>query len=74
MRTYTRDEVSGLLRSRIGQESPRKFGERLGLSSQFIYMVLGGKCEPGPKLLKFLGLTREKSVTITYFENGKAKK
>lgn len=74
MRTYTQDEIPGLLRSRMNEESPRRFGERFGLSSQFVYQVLNGKREPGPKLLKFLGLKREKAVTIAYFENGKPKK
>ena len=52
----------------MGGDSARKFGERLGISSQFINQVLSGQRRPGPRLLKALGLRCERVTTYTYME------
>jgi len=55
-----------------------KMGKMLGVSQTYISQVLSGINKPGPKVLEFLGLKAEKTVTVTYFEaaagNGKRNK
>lgn len=59
METFSPNDVLLMLRSHISYEQSQKdLAAEIGVSQAFICGVLGGKKEPGPKVLKFLGLRR----------------
>lgn len=71
MRTYTQDGVAGLLRRRLEEfKTLKALAKESGISAGYLSAVMSGK-EPGPKVLRFLGLRRERSISVIYFENGK---
>jgi transcriptional regulator with XRE-family HTH domain len=52
------DAMRDLLRAACEREkSPTRFAQRIGVSRQFVGMVLRGERDPGPKILAALGLT-----------------
>lgn len=74
MRTYTQGGVAELLRKRLNAVKTLKaLASESGISAGYLSAVMSGK-EPGPKVLRFLGLSRERAVSVIYFENGKPKK
>ena len=71
MRTYTQAGVAYMLEKRlIGGQTLKALAKESGISAGYLSSVIALRCEPGPKVLRFLGLKRERVVTVTYFEAG----
>ena len=59
MRTYSLPDVIELLRTEVAQSpSGRAYARSHGLSAAYVQHVLIGRTDPGPKILKCLGLER----------------
>ncbi len=52
-----------MLAARRGDRTLKAFAAEVNCSEAYLCMVLNKKREPGPRVLKFLGLARVKSVT-----------
>lgn len=70
MRTYTQEQVIAKLRAKQGHMSATRFAEdELDVSQPYLSDVYAGNRTPGRKILKYLGLAKEKTVSVVYFEN-----
>jgi len=66
----TRDEVVMLLQKMVDRAgSQSAFAKEIGVTGAYIGDVLHGKRDPGPAILKVLGLRRQ--VQITYVKADK---
>lgn len=75
MKTYTREDVIRMLKTRQGTKQSNHFAKELEVSAPFLNDVYAGNRPPSPKILAFLGLGREKTTVVTYFElNGEGRK
>ena len=54
------------LRRRRGSKSLRQFARELGISAPYLHDVLRGSRNPGPKLLRALGLERSIERRVKY--------
>lgn len=72
--TFTVAEVIGRLQKQQKSMSLRQFAKVIGISAPYLSDIYNGNRHPGPKILRMLGLSRERAVSVTYFENGKPKK
>ena len=61
----TRTDIISLLRTRQGPRTQRQFADELGVSESYLSSILVGRNEPGPAVLKALGLKR----VISYEED-----
>lgn len=67
METFNKTDVLTMLRSHISyEESQKDLAREMGVSEAYVSLVLAGKREPGPKVLKFLGLRQIVTRTVTY--------
>lgn len=65
METFTIADVLTMLRSHLSYEQSQKdLAQEMGVSETYVSLVLSGQRVPGPKVLHFLGLRRD--VTVTY--------
>lgn len=69
MRTYTEEQVLGIIKKRQGKRTLRELCGDFGVSQTYIHNVLNGVSPPSSKILKVLGLAKEKTVSVVYFEN-----
>lgn len=76
MKTLTQEQVVSALRSQQGGRNFREYARLIGISAAYLNDTYKGNRVPGKKVLDFLGIRRERVVTVTYFEaaNGKTKK
>lgn len=74
MKTFTQEQVIEILKKKQGKRTAREFARELGFSANYIHYVLTGKQEPSSKLLALVGMRKEKTVTVTYFEMNGAKR
>lgn len=51
----TNDELVRVLKAKIGEKTVKAFAAESGVSFQFLYHVLAGKYEVGPKVAGLLG-------------------
>lgn len=64
MRTITRDEIMKIIRQRLERAgSQRALAKELGISTQYMNDILRNNREPGPLVLRALGI--EKHVVYT---------
>lgn len=56
--TYTRDAVILLLRKRQGTRTQTELATDIGVSKQYFSDVVSGRREPGPAILRYLGLVK----------------
>lgn len=68
MKIYTRDDVIRMLKNRQGSKRAKHFAEELKVSAPYLNDVYAGNRPPSPKILSFLGLGKEKTTVVTYFE------
>ena len=68
MRIYTREDVIRMLKSKQGSKRAKYFAQELNVSAPYLNDVYAGNRPPSEKILAFLGLGREKTVVVTYFE------
>jgi transcriptional regulator with XRE-family HTH domain len=61
-----RVEVLEMLRRKQGKRSLRAFARDIGVSAPYLSDVLRGNRDPGPTLLKVLGLERVRTVSLVY--------
>lgn len=73
MRILTQDEVIGRLRKLQSENTATYLAHQIGITSAHMSEIMRKKCQPTKKVLRFLGLRREKSITYTYFELNGAK-
>ena len=74
MRTYTQDQVAAMLRARQ-TGTLKELAKESGISAPYLSKIMDLRMEPGPKVLRFLGLKRDRRVSVTYFAaNGKGGK
>lgn len=69
MKTYTKEQVIAKLRAKQGRKRAGKFAEEIGVSAPYLSDVYAGNRAPGGKILDFMGLAKEKTVSVVYFEN-----
>lgn len=74
MKLYSREQVIGLLRKRRGTTPIPRFAAEIGIKPEYLQQIIGGHRNPSTRVLKFLGLGKEKTVTVTYFELNGAKR
>lgn len=61
-----------LLRAGVAAaESLRQYADSIGCSAAYISDILRGNRDPGPKVLKALGIDRKVETQITYKRNRK---
>ena len=53
-----KDVIDLLLKKRDPEETSLRFAERIGISPQYLNDIWHGRRDPGPKVLKFLGLRK----------------
>jgi len=58
-RVFSRDELIALMKKQQGERSSKEFAAELGVSGSFLCDIYKGKRDPGPQILKSLGLTRK---------------
>jgi transcriptional regulator with XRE-family HTH domain len=68
MKIISEDEVLKSLRRKQGHLSLRQFAESMGISAAYLSDVYNKNRQPGKKLLKTLGLCKQSTRTVTYFE------
>ena len=68
MKTYDREQVIELLRKRRGLTPVERFAAQIGVKPVYLSQILAGYRNPGKRVLKFLDLGKEKTVTVVYFE------
>ena len=76
MKTYTQEQVRGIIRKRQNGRSLRQLCGDFGVSQTYIHNVLSGISTPSVKILSVLGLKKIKTVQISYVEaksNGNTK-
>ena len=61
-----KSEVIGILKFRKGDRPVADLATDIGVSASYLYDIFSGNREPGPKILSFLGLKRERKVVLTY--------
>jgi len=61
-----RNSLLALLRRRQGSKSLRQYARELGISAPYLYDVMRGSRNPGPKLLDSLGLERCIERRVSY--------
>lgn len=67
METFNKNDVLTMLRGFISYEDSQKdLAREMGVSEAYVSLVLAGKRQPGPKVLKFLGLRQVVTRTVTY--------
>ena len=72
MTAMTRDDVNKSLEQMVARAGSRvALAKEIGVTSAYVGAVLLGKREPGPAILKVLGLRRQ--VQITYVKEGEKK-
>lgn len=74
MKILTHDEVIAALRKRQGSLTLRQFALKLDLSAAYLSDVYRKNREPGKKILKHLGLSKESTRSTIYFEMNGAKR
>lgn len=74
MKTYDREQVIELLKKRKGSTPTARFAADIGVKPLYLTQILAGYRNPGLRVLKYLGLGKEKTVTVTYFEMNGAKR
>ncbi len=74
MKILTQDDVLALLRKKQGTDSLRAFATSLGISAAYLSDVYNKNRQPGGKLLKVLGVRKERKITTSYFEVAKGTK
>jgi hypothetical protein len=58
--------VIELLQEKQANQTIQQLADKIGCTPALIYSVYSGAAQPGPKILKFLGLTRTKKVEVEY--------
>lgn len=71
MEAIRHEQVIKLMRAKQGDRSLREFGVEVDCSAAYLSDIYAGKRQPGPKILKPLGLVRSKETTITYAKKRK---
>lgn len=74
MKTYDREQVIELLRKRKGSTPLARFAVEIGVKPLYLSQILAGYRNPGIRVLKYLGLGKEKTVKVSYFEMNGAKR
>lgn len=65
-KTFTRDQVIELLKVRQGDRSATDLADEIGVSKAYISDLFMGRRNPGPKILKYLGLVAEVKTQVIY--------
>jgi hypothetical protein len=74
MKIFTREEVVQKLKNLQGDRTVAEYAKYLSVSYPHLNAVYNQGAPIGKKLREFLGLKREVTKTVTYFElNGKRK-
>ena len=60
------DEVLEMLTRRQKGRSLREFAAEIGCSAAFLSDLYRGNRIPGPKIMEFLGLTKNRTVEVQY--------
>lgn len=55
-------DVVAMLRKAKGEDSLRIFAAKVGVTAPYIRDILIGNRDPGPSILKFLGLQEKRTV------------
>ena len=63
---YTREHVLRMLRTRQGKRSVAALAEEMKVSRAYLHDVLTGSREPGPSILRFLGLEKQITTVTVY--------
>jgi transcriptional regulator with XRE-family HTH domain len=67
-RTFNRDQVMDLLKARQGDRTASDLAQEIGVTKAFISDLFSGRRDPGPKILKYLGLVIEVKTKVIYRE------
>lgn len=62
----TKTDVLDLLKTKQGERSLREFAEEVKCSPAYLSEIYRGTRQPGNKIMRFLGLTRRKTVETAY--------
>ncbi len=62
----TNEDVLKMLKTRQGELSLRDFGRVVGVTAPYLSDLYNGNREPGPKIMRFLGLRKERTVEVEY--------
>lgn len=62
----TRDDVISILQRKQGERSLREFAKELKCSAAYLSDLYRGNREPGPRIMRYLGLTRDRVTNTTY--------
>lgn len=65
-KTFTRDEVIDLLRACQADRSATDLAREIGVSKAYISDLYAERRNPGPKILKYLGLAAEVKTQVIY--------
>jgi hypothetical protein len=68
LKVYTRDDVIRMLKAKQGSQRAKYFAQEIGVSAPYLNDVYAGNRTPSHKILSFLGLGREKTTVVTYFD------
>jgi transcriptional regulator with XRE-family HTH domain len=66
MPTLDKHQVIDLIRKEQGKMSLRDYAKSIEISAAYLSDVLRGNRAPGKKIYEHFGLSREKTVTVTY--------
>jgi transcriptional regulator with XRE-family HTH domain len=61
-----KQQVIDLIRKEQGRSSLRDYAKSVGISAAYLSDVLRGNRAPGKKIYEHFGLSREKTLTVTY--------
>jgi transcriptional regulator with XRE-family HTH domain len=64
--TMTEQEVIALMRMTQGDTSLRAFATKIGVTPAYVSDIYNGRRSPGPGVLKFFGIGKERRVIVEY--------
>lgn len=72
-KTFTLEEVVEMMRKRQGGRSNAALARDLGVTRVYIGDIYHGRCAPGPKVLKALGIVATTKVETIYRKASQAR-
>jgi predicted transcriptional regulator len=63
---FNRNQVIGLLKTRQGDRTSADLAREIGVSKAYIHDLFADRRNPGPKILRYLGLVAEVKTQVTY--------